>query len=598
MKEDVKKLPVEGNSIEVNQETISLDDFCALANRLVEQSLYEEAIALYQTASKLFPDNLALKLNQGRVQELQRKDVVEKQKSIRENMSRTRAKEDLLAQQYLSLASLYYSRRKTLNAIELLELSKYKNENVSKTRYLLAKIYYEQGDSAKALEEFLKAKELDPFYEDIYKHLGTIYYEKHEHEKSLEAFIDAYILSGGEDVAKTSYYQRQIRVLLSELNVEDKKRYNRFFNEKKEFFVTLANSLSVNKDTAFEAGGEGLEHIFIKLREMERIHKSSLNVAVELRKFPVMQTFADEELISVARITVERSTKLNEVIFREEDLTEGIYFIHSGSVRIIKETPFGEQVLANLGAGDFFGEMDFIDSLRCSADAIASEETVLFSMSKVKLEELFLARKHVAVQFYWHFWKTLSHRIREANELLKSFFIEYSKTEQHREPGTVEKPGEATTVDFQKKMAVLKEKGLSSKELRLLATFSNEQLFKAGQNIFMEGDKGDKLYIILDGQIRISKFIPGVGEEALAILEKGDFFGEMALIDKAPRSADAKAHTDATVLPIESRLLQEILSRDVESSYQFLYILCKILSRRLREINLKIFQWRMMSGGF
>jgi hypothetical protein len=53
-----------------------------------------------------------------------------------------------------------------------------------------------------------------------------------------------------------------------------------------------------------------------------------------------------------------------------------------------------------------------------------------------------------------------------------------------------------------------------------------------------------------------------------------------------------------TVLPIESRLLTDMLSRDVESSYQFLYILCKILSRRLREINLKIYQWRIMSGGF
>src|SRR5262249_23878899 len=145
---------------------------------------------------------------------------------------------------------------------------------------------------------------------------------------------------------------------------------------------------------------------------------------------------------------------------------------------------------------------------------------------------------------------------------------------------------------------VLKEKGLSSKELRLLATFCNEELYKAGQTVFMEGDRGDKFYIILDGKIRISKFIPGVGEEALAILERGDFFGEMALIDRGPRSADAKAHTEATVLPIESRLLTDILSRDVDSSYQFLYIMCKILSRRLREINLKIYQWRMMSGSF
>ena len=54
-------------------------------------------------------------------------------------------------------------------------------------------------------------------------------------------------------------------------------------------------------------------------------------------------------------------------------------------------------------------------------------------MSKLKLEELFLSRKHIAVQFYWHFWKTLSHRIREANELLKSFFIEASKAAKERQ---------------------------------------------------------------------------------------------------------------------------------------------------------------------
>lgn len=597
MKDETRRAPSEGTSLELNHEIISLDEFCNLATKLVEQNLFEEAITLYQTASKIFPDNLALKLNLGRVQELQRKNTVEKEKNMHDSISKTRGKEDALAQQYLSLATLYYSRRKFLNAIELLELSKYKNENNSKTRFLLARIHYEQGDINKALEEFLKAKELDPFYEDIYKYLGSIFYEKRSYEKALEAFIDAYILSGGDDVAKTSYYQRQIRLLLNELNIEDRKQYNKFFNEKKEFFLNLANSLSVHKDSGFEAGGEGLDQIFVKLREMERQHKSSLNIALELKKFSVMQSFTDEELITIARITTERNPQANDVIFREEDLTEGIYFVHSGSVRIIKATPFGEQHLASLGSGEFFGEMDFIDSLRCSADAIANEDSTLFSMSKIRLEELFLSRKHIAVQFYWHFWKTLSHRIREANELLKSFFIEASKAAKERQvaAGT---GGESTTVDYQKKMAVLKEKGLSSKELRLLATFSTEEFHKAGHNVFLEGDRGDKLYIILDGQVRISKYIPGVGEEALAILEKGDFFGEMALIDKAPRSADAKAHTDATVLPIESRLLTDILSRDVESSYQFLYIMCKILSRRLREINLKIYQWRMMSGGF
>jgi CRP/FNR family cyclic AMP-dependent transcriptional regulator len=288
----------------------------------------------------------------------------------------------------------------------------------------------------------------------------------------------------------------------------------------------------------------------------------------------------------------------DEIVFREEDLTEAIYFIQSGSVRIVKSTPFGEQLLSSLNAGEYFGEMDFIDSLHCSADAVANEESVLLCMSKSGLEDLLLSRKDLAVQFYWHFWRTLSRRIRESNELLKSFFGEDEKSGNLMRNDAERVNGESITVDVKEKKAVLHEKGLSSNELALLATFGNDEFFRAGQNIFVEGETGDTLYIVLDGQVRISKFIPGVGEEALAILQKGDFFGEMALIDQAPRSADAKAHTDTTVLPIKSGLLTDVLARDMDSSFQFLNILCKILSRRLREINLKIYQWRIMSGRF
>jgi CRP-like cAMP-binding protein/cytochrome c-type biogenesis protein CcmH/NrfG len=587
------KLPPE-SPIEAEGGLISLEDFFALGNRLISQNLFEEAVSLYRTAAKIFPNSLAVKLNLGRVQELQRKSSKEREKSIQQDLSRIRERDDLLASHYLSLATLYYARGQMLNAVELLELSKVKNENLSKTRYLLGKIFYDQGDLNRAVEELNRARELDPFYEDTYKHLGIIHYEKRQFGDAIQAFVDAYILSGGTDVPRTSYYQRQIRTLQNEITAEERKRYNQIFAERKEYFVNLSNALSVKKDT-FESAV--LEHVFTKLREMERTHISSVNLAMDLKKFPVIQGLTDDESLAIARISHQRTVKENEIIFREDDLTEGIYLINAGSVRIVKTTPFGEQLLSYLNPGSFFGEMDFIDSMRCSADAIANEDTVLFSLSKIKLEEMFLTRRHVAVQFYRQFWKTLSDRIRSANELLKSFFNESAEEENSKKEaqGTA---GESTRVDLEKKMALLHEKGLSSKELRLLATFSSEEMYKAGQKIFVEGEQGDKLYIILDGEVRISKFIPGVGEEALAILERGDFFGEMALIDNAPRSADAISHTDVTVLPLQSRLLTEILSRDVDSSYQFLYILCKILSRRLREINLKIYQWRMMAGNF
>jgi len=508
------------------------------------------------------------------------------------NSEPTRELLDLEAHHFLSLATLYYSRGKLDEAIDLLELSKQKNPNISKTRFMLGKIAYERGELNRALEEFEKARELDPFYEDIYKHLANIYSQRGDRRLSLEKLLEAYILSGGEDSAKTSYYQRQIRTLMNEMNLSDREQYNQFFEERRRYFSGLTSAL-----TSHRSGAKTIDPLFLKFAETEKNQQPAPDLIAELKKFPVIQSLGAPELDVIARITTQRSFKANEIIFREDDLTEYIYLIQTGSVRIIKTTPFGEQVLSNLGAGEFFGEMDFIDSMQCSADAIATEDTNLLLLTKARLEEVFIAQKQIAVQFYWHFWKTLSRRIRETNDLLKSFFVEAADAvlPERMIEGT---PGMEGRVDLKNKMAVLKEKGLSVRELGLLASFSKEESYKANQDIFLEGDQGDRLYIILEGQVRISKFIPGVGEEALAILKKGDFFGEMALVDQAPRSADAKAHTNATVLPIENRFLTDILSRDVYSAYQFLFILCKILSCRLREINLKIYSWRLMSGGF
>jgi tetratricopeptide (TPR) repeat protein len=64
------------------EEMISADEFCDLANRLADQKLYDEAIALFQTASRIFPDSLALKLNLGRALELQRREKTEKERNL------------------------------------------------------------------------------------------------------------------------------------------------------------------------------------------------------------------------------------------------------------------------------------------------------------------------------------------------------------------------------------------------------------------------------------------------------------------------------------------------------------------------------------
>ena len=89
---------------------------------------------------------------------------------------------------------------------------------------------------------------------------------------------------------------------------------------------------------------------------------------------------------------------------------------------------------------------------------------------------------------------------------------------------------------------------LKPSEMERLLSISKEKKVKKDEVIFKEGDIGDAFYLIVAGSVRISTLVPGVGEEALTILKAGEYFGEMALIDDAPRSASAIANEDTMLL--------------------------------------------------
>ncbi len=127
--------------------------------------------------------------------------------------------------------------------------------------------------------------------------------------------------------------------------------------------------------------------------------------------------------------------------------------------------------------------------------------------------------------------------------------------------------------------------GLSEKDLERLAGISRVEEYPSGEVIFREEDPGGALYIVIEGVVRISKFVPGAGEEAMAFLEKGEYFGEMALIDDHPRSATAIAHTGCRLLRIGKGDFRDFLSSDYEIACRVLQDFCRVLSRRLRETS-------------
>lgn len=98
----------------------------------------------------------------------------------------------------------------------------------------------------------------------------------------------------------------------------------------------------------------------------------------------------------------------------------------------------------------------------------------------------------------------------------------------------------------------------------------------AGQQVFAEGEEGDRAYLIQEGEVVISK-----GSTVLAVLGKGELFGEMALVDNQPRMATAKARTDVSVVIITREEFREKLAR----SDPFIRGLLNIFVRNIRKLT-------------
>lgn len=130
--------------------------------------------------------------------------------------------------------------------------------------------------------------------------------------------------------------------------------------------------------------------------------------------------------------------------------------------------------------------------------------------------------------------------------------------------------------------------GLTREALALIAPAMSEESHATGTKLFQYGEPGDKLFIILEGKVRISREVAGMGEEALAVLGPGEVFGEMSLLDESPRSADARVHERCRALVITKESFDDLLFLHKDLAYEVLWNCVRILSMRLRETNEKL----------
>ncbi len=574
---------------------LDFESILGLAKRFAMQNMYDEAIRLYEIASKLNPDSLAIKMNIARLKELKAQTEEKQFLALKEKFEEEKRKDDIDVGHLVGLAKFYFEKNENTKAIEQLEIAKLKNPYRYEIYSSLGRYYFIIGEWEQALKEIKEAIRLNPFDYDLLEIQGRIYFELQNYKDSLFSFLDAYLLTLSQ-TQKNEKIQRMIRTLCVILDLK-KEEIKEIYRHRIEELENAIDRLALKKEYLKKDKEKVIHQIFLKKTKEETRKENWLQLASEIRKIPILKHFHDDEIFALSGIIKTVNLKPESFLFKEGDTGFDIFILKKGEVSLQKETPFGPQLLLSVMVGDMFGEMNYIDRTSRTADAYIPRETEIYILPFANLEDMIEKNKELGVCLYWSFWKSLSDKLRSSNEVLKTFFTEDMKIEEKLLKKEEKRRSQKIKIEDKEKIGLFHEKGLSPTEIRLLATFSQEEHYEGDSIIFREGEIGDKLYIILEGQVRISKFIPGIGEEALAILGRGEFFGEMALIDGSPRSADAKAHLKgATILSIDKKTLNEILNMDPSASLQFLNLLTKMLTQRLKEINEKIVQWRCIVG--
>jgi len=106
---------------------------------------------------------------------------------------------------------------------------------------------------------------------------------------------------------------------------------------------------------------------------------------------------------------------------------------------------------------------------------------------------------------------------------------------------------------------------------------------KTGETIFVEGDLGSEMYIVQSGAVRIYREVGGVKQE-LAVMERGDFFGELAVLEGLPRTTSAEAIEEVQLIEINSTTFDKMIRGNIEIAVRML----RKLSNRLQEANRKL----------
>jgi CRP/FNR family transcriptional regulator, cyclic AMP receptor protein len=128
-------------------------------------------------------------------------------------------------------------------------------------------------------------------------------------------------------------------------------------------------------------------------------------------------------------------------------------------------------------------------------------------------------------------------------------------------------------------------RGLAAPTIERIAALASRRSYKSGAVVFMHGDPGDSLYAVVTGRVRISASTPAGKEIFLNVMQPGDAFGEIALLDGAPRTAAATVLAPTDLMIIRRDHFLSLLQREPMLAVHLIELLCKRMRRTSQQME-------------
>lgn len=230
-----------------------------------------------------------------------------------------------------------------------------------------------------------------------------------------------------------------------------------------------------------------------------------------LKETLIFKDLDAESLDALSRRFDVARFKPGRVIVQQGDEGDRFYVVQEGTVLVVLEGPTGPaRVLAHLHSGDYFGEIALLERCPRTATVRAATDTSVYVLHKTDFDE----------------------------------FVESTGTAGAQVVETISGVRQLRSVPI--------FRDLPESQITLLMNQLKTEQHGAGENVFEQGDEGDKFYIVRKGKVAILAAKDGEEPREVAALGPGEYFGEIALLSAVPRTATARPKTHAELWALDT----------------------------------------------